>query len=317
MMLIFISLYGFKFTGIPNDFKQDNQSHNSVIKFQETELTGYYVSDGYFKKDEGFDWVAVIVKKISEDELKISIRSRADRKRPSCTFDTRVFRTEANSFSTQVRGKKLLVEFIEGEVMIKGADQEAESLLYFYCSGGATIAGTYSKIQGEIDSDQMDPTIFHEDLQLQNVGFEISTVLKNDQRILKVTPYGLSEVNQGFKTYIDGEVIKAEIEDLNSDGYPEVLIYTKTPDHKGNVMAYSVNNGKSLSQVYFPDISENPELAKSYNGYDEFTLLERNLGRRFPKFEEGERTGKFKQVIYTMEDGENSRRFVIKEVKEY
>ncbi|MCH4823193.1 hypothetical protein ML462_08395 [Gramella lutea] len=285
--------------------------------FQDPGLAGYYVSDGYFKKDEGYDWVAVIVKRVSENELKISVRSRADKKRPSCTFDTSVFRREKNNFSTQIGGNTVLVDFTGDKVIIKGEDQKGESLLYFYCSGGATVGGTYSKIQEEIDVDQMDPTIFHDNLQLQNIGFEISTVLNNDQKILKVTPYGLSETNGGFKTYIEGEVTNAEIEDLNADGFPELLIYTRTPDHKGNVMAYSVNNGKSLSLVYFPDISENKELAGSYGGHDEFSLIERNLGRRFPVYENGEPTGKFKQVIYKMEDGANSRRFVIKEITEY
>ncbi|MDX2432339.1 MAG: hypothetical protein QNK35_15485, partial [Bacteroides sp.] len=111
--------------------------------------------------------------------------------------------------------------------------------------------------------------------------------------------------------------VDAEIEDLNSDGFPELLIYTQSAGSGsyGDVIAYSVNNGKSVSQVYFPPISDNPEASKGYMGHDEFTIIETSLAHRFPIYKEGDTnadpTGGMRQIRYKLVDGEASRRFEI------
>ena len=43
-------------------------------------FTGNYVSPEYFKRNEGYDWVAVIVNQSSIDKLSVMVRSRADKK---------------------------------------------------------------------------------------------------------------------------------------------------------------------------------------------------------------------------------------------
>ena len=128
-------------------------------------------------------------------------------------------------------------------------------------------------------------------MNLQGIGFDINTKNKNGEIQLTVLPYGLSESNNVFNTSIKREVTNSEIEDLNSDGFPEVLVYTETPDHFGNLIGYSVNNGKSISRVSFPDISSDEEISENYNGFDEFTIIENYMGRKFPLFENGKKPG--------------------------
>ena len=118
-------------------------------------------------------------------------------------------------------------------------------------------------------------------------------------------------------------IIDAEIEDLNSDGSPEILIYTISAGSGsyGNVIGYSVNNGKSVSQIYFPEITENKEASSGYMGHDEFAIIETSLARRFPVYKDGDTnnnpTGGTRQIEYKLKDGEASRLFVINKISDY
>lgn len=46
-----------------------------------------YVSGDYYKRKQGYDWVAVETAQQTDNTLKVQIRSRIDQKKPTCTFD--------------------------------------------------------------------------------------------------------------------------------------------------------------------------------------------------------------------------------------
>jgi hypothetical protein len=164
---------------------------------------------------------------------------------------------------------------------------------------------------------------FQKTLTLQNITFDIKSSGKGSIQQLFIQPKGLEIDNQGITLEIDGAVVNAEIEDLNSDGSPEILIYTVSAGSGGygNVIGYSVNNGKSMSEIYFPDLFENEEASSGYMGHDEFTIVESTLARRFPVYKEGDTnnnpTGGTRQIEYKLQDGESSRLFVIDKISEY
>lgn len=164
---------------------------------------------------------------------------------------------------------------------------------------------------------------YHGVLSLNGISFDISTSGPASMQKLRIQPAGLSISNREMMHEIDGRVVEAEIADLNSDGYPEVLIYTQSAGSGsyGDVIAYSANNGKSVSQVYFPPISNNPEASEGYMGHDEFTVIETSLAHRFPIYKEGDTnaqpTGSMRQIQYKMVDGEASRRFEIVRITEF
>ena len=163
---------------------------------------------------------------------------------------------------------------------------------------------------------------FHKVLSLQNISFEIASSGQGSLQKLSIQPSGLSIDNRELIHQIDGQVVDAEIEDLNADGYPEILIYTQSTGSGsyGDLIAYSVNKGKSASQVYFPPLSENAEASVGYMGHDEFTVIETFLARRFPIYREGDTnahpTGGMRQIQYKLADGEASRRFEIVRISE-
>lgn len=165
--------------------------------------------------------------------------------------------------------------------------------------------------------------VFQKTLSLQNISFDIKVSGEGSIKQLSIQPTGLEIDNQKINLEIEGQVTDAEIEDLNSDGSPEILIYTISAGSGsyGNVIGYSVNNGKSMSPIYFPDLFENKEASRGYMGHDEFAIIETTLARRFPIYNEGDTndnpTGGTRQIEYKLKDGEASRKFVIDKISEY
>jgi len=165
--------------------------------------------------------------------------------------------------------------------------------------------------------------IFQKTLTLQNITFDIINTGEGSISELTIQPKGLEIDNQKITIELDGQVVNAEIEDLNLDGFPEILLYTISAGSGsyGNVIGYSVNNGKSISQIYFPDLFDNKEASSGYMGHDEFAIIETTLVRRFPVYKDGDTnnnpTGGFRQIGYKLKDGEASRSFVIDKISEY
>lgn len=175
-----------------------------------------------------------------------------------------------------------------------------------------------------VDSAKQEVSVVEFNKELTYPGSKIFFKVSTMGDSLMVQPSGLSISNETLRHDITGyTVVNAEIGDLNIDGYPEVLVYL-TSDGSGSygkLIGYSVNNGKSISQVYLPDISGNNEVNKGYMGHDEMAIVENTFCQRFPIYEEGDSnanpTGKTRQIQYKMVDGETGRILQIDKVVEF
>ena len=176
------------------------------------------------------------------------------------------------------------------------------------------------KVENVIKEEQK--TSFQKTLALNNISFDIKTIGEGSLRQLSIQPKGLEEDNREINLEIDGQVMNAAIGDLNSDGFPEILIYTISAGSGsyGNVIGYSVNNGKSLSQITFPELSDNKEASAGYMGHDEFAIVENSLVRKFPIYKDKDTnsnpTGGTRQIVYKLKNGEASRIFVIDKISQ-
>jgi len=304
--------------GCKNTTKKSSSSKEKAEVVENT-FFGTYVSDGYAKKNEGYDWVSVNVKEAKDEQLKLSVRSRADKKKPTCTFDATLQKWNDSTYTTFIQDKKVLFTFGKNNITIATEKEEDSGILYFYCSGGTSLAGTYTKIDGAIDQSQVDQTLFSKVLNLQGIGFNISSIKKNDSNMLTIFTFGLpNDFNETFN--IENQTVTdTEVEDLDSDGSPDLVVFTKGDgaQEKSMIHAFSTNNKKSMSMVYFQPTEDNEEINDGYNGRDEFALIETNLVQRFPIFKNKENTGKIRQIQYQMVDGEASKRFEVKNVSEY
>lgn len=304
--------------------KAENNKQTSPEIVEKKDLTGNYVSDSYHQRNEGYDWIAVVVSNVNNDQIKISVRSRADKKEPSCTFDAKAFKRNDTTYESVYEWKRIIYHFTGEDITISTENQEDLNILYFFCNGGATLAGTYHKINEQLDPKQIDLTSFSKVLKLQGIGFNVSSIRENNKNKLSIYTFGLEEREYNETFNIEGEeVIDAEVEDLNSDGSPELFVYTQSvgSGSYGNVYAFSVNNKKSMSQVYFQPTAENSKINQGYMGHDEFTLIENSLGHRFPIYKEGDSnanpSGGIRQVSYKLVEGEAMRKLQVDKITEY
>ena len=157
---------------------------------------------------------------------------------------------------------------------------------------------------------------FQKTLQFKAISFDVNTKGSGSLRQLVIQPKGFDETNKSFELEIDGKVTDAQVADLNSDGFPEVLIFTQSAGSGsyGNVIAFSANGVKSMSRIYFPPVSENTKLNKGYMGHDTFLINESALIQEFPIYKEGDpnsnATGGVRRIQYKLVNGEASRKFV-------
>ena len=304
--------------------QQDTQVNNDVSSSSiRKNVYGNYVSDGYDKRDQGYDWVAVTIKEISPELSYIRVQSRADKKKPACSFEGTGIMKNKSTLEVEFDGKIILFSISDDSLSISTLNESDLDFLMYFCSGGGSLAGTYIKTSEPLDDSQLKPSGYNQDLSLQGITFNIHASQQGSINFLIIQPSGLEIDNQPQVHEIDGNVTNAEIEDLNSDGSPEVLVYITSAGSGsyGSVIGYSVNNKKSMSQIYLPPIDEDPEISEGYMGHDEFAIIETSFARRFPVYKEGDTnsnpTGGIRQVQYKLVDGEASRRFVVDKVIEF
>jgi len=149
-------------------------------------------------------------------------------------------------------------------------------------------------------------------LELQGITFHIKATNSGSINQLEITPSGLAIDNSIIKQEIEGSVSAAEIADLNADGSPEIYIYISSAGSGSytDLIAYSSNNKKSLSDIYLPVLSDDPVNSIGYMGHDEFAVVENILARRFPVYKAGDTnsapTGGMRQLQYKLVAGEAS-----------
>lgn len=142
-----------------NSCNQQSAKNNATVTTQGSSsitpvVEGNYVTPDYEKRNEGYDWVGVSVQSIAKDKISIKIRSRADKKKPTCTLDAQATKAEGNTYRASLEGKPVLFTFDETSLTIAAENPQDSGILSFYCSGGASIAGTYKKTTGSLDTTQ-------------------------------------------------------------------------------------------------------------------------------------------------------------------
>lgn len=159
-------------------------------------------------------------------------------------------------------------------------------------------------------------------LSMSGISFKISLTEPSPLQQIDITPKGLKNNRHTETLTTDGRVIKTEIADLNGDGFPELLFFTRSigSGSYGHVIGYSVNAGKSMSQFYFPETTKNEAINKGYMGHDKFWIDGHHLIQEFPiynpKDTNSQATGGYREVKYTLQNGEACRIFVIDKISD-
>jgi hypothetical protein len=124
-------------------------------------------------------------------------------------------------------------------------------------------------------------------LKIGTVGYRIICTNKDvTTNELDIRPLGFDHDAHELRLYIQGRIIRSEIDDLNSDGFPDAVFYTYTVNEAKEwfVSAYAIVSlsNKSFTIAGLPDVQLDAKYKDGYRGHDEFSLLEGTLMRKFP-----------------------------------
>jgi hypothetical protein len=103
-------------------------------------------------------------------------------------------------------------------------------------------------------------------------------------------------------------VFGAEIDDLNNDGFPDLIIFIEDAAGKKSIFPICSQENERIAPILFPDLLNDMELSKGYRGKDEYKLVEGVLFRKFPVYPADttikEPTNKIRQLMYRVVQGE-------------
>jgi len=119
-------------------------------------------------------------------------------------------------------------------------------------------------------------------------GYRVTcTNKKGDKNVISISPVGFGKDARDFSFEVKGIVGGTEADDLNHDGYMDLVVYVFSADsaHKGNVVGAINQGNETLASIVFPDILDDVKLRVGYKGYDSLYLMEGTLMRRFPLYD--------------------------------
>lgn len=143
-------------------------------------------------------------------------------------------------------------------------------------------------------------------MKVGKVGFRVLCNNKSaEKNTASISPIGFENTAREISIEIKGRITKAEVDDLNNDGFPDMVLYVYNGGTKntGTVIGISSDKNQGFVPIFFPDIADDQKLKVGYMGHDEFTLMEGTLLRRFPIYEtadtaNGKLTGMMRQIQY-------------------
>jgi len=152
-------------------------------------------------------------------------------------------------------------------------------------------------------------------VQVGKSGYRISTNNKNaDKNSVTIKPIGFEKDARDVNIDVKGKIKSVEVDDLNADGFPDVLLYVYNGEGNvyGTVFGISSEKNQNMRPIFFPDILDDAKLRVGYKGHDEFRLMEGTLIRRFPLYNttdstHSEPTGTIRGIQYNVINGEGGQ----------
>ncbi|QEC68339.1 hypothetical protein FRZ67_13900 [Panacibacter ginsenosidivorans] len=144
-----------------------------------------------------------------------------------------------------------------------------------------------------------------------SIGYRVQCSNKDEgENQVSVSPKGFDKEVRDLAFMIRGRLRKILVDDLNGDGYPDLLlcIYGGINGEIGNITCIASSGNKSFVPVRFPDIYSDLKISEGYKGHDEFTTMISTLMQSFPVYKPGDTdiaTGGTRVVQYKIMNGEN------------
>src|SRR5580700_5639735 len=106
-------------------------------------------------------------------------------------------------------------------------------------------------------------------VKIGKVGYKVQCKNKKlDENELSVRPVGFDNAAREQDFLLRGRVAKAEIDDLNGDGYPDLVLYVYTDSSAiyGTVYAFVSKENKSFNGCILPDPIMDGKVNEGYKG---------------------------------------------------
>jgi hypothetical protein len=160
-------------------------------------------------------------------------------------------------------------------------------------------------------------------VKVGKVGYRVSCKNKKyDENQLEVRPVGMDNQAREMNFMLRGRVAKAEIDDLNGDGYPDLVLYVYMDSlaNFGTVYAFVSKANKSITGCVLPDPMMDGKINAGYKGHDQFSLMEGFLLDKFPIYKAGDDqdkpSGGTRVILYQLVPDEGDR-FKFQKVRNY
>jgi hypothetical protein len=156
------------------------------------------------------------------------------------------------------------------------------------------------------------PHAIDKTLKLSGIAFHLRCDNNASINRLTITPKGLSGDNRPITQELDGTIIGNVVADLNRDGSPELYVFVtgSGSGSYGQLVAYSTNHNRSLSEIVLPDLSADTANSTGYMGHDTFMIDQDRLVRSFPLYQKSDPaccpTGGIRHLYYRLKAGQNS-----------
>lgn len=148
-------------------------------------------------------------------------------------------------------------------------------------------------------------------MKLGKAGYKVLCNNKSEvKNNVSITPVGFTSGARDASFEISGRLLNTEVDDLNNDLFPDLVLYVYTPGEKqmGAVIGITSLKNESIAPIIFPDIANDPKLRVGYVGYDSYMLMEGSLMRKFPVYKvdstSSTPTGMYRQIQYNVVPGE-------------
>jgi len=170
----------------------------------------------------------------------------------------------------------------------------------------------------EVNNDGLDPNRDRMDdyprkLTDGKVSFKMTESRIAGVKYVRVLPTGLAGSNEEIELTVKGDVTHAELADLDGDGHSELMFFTRarrdSRDQRGYAIGLASNSGVSMTKIQLPPVTEYGTASNGYQGGDLYMIKDNLLLHKFPIYDGGKPTGKYRTLTYQMQTTGQSREF--------
>jgi len=186
------------------------------------------------------------------------------------------------------------------------------------CALTASLAQAQEKSSGRKKDAAKKPTPFQKNLAFNAISFSVNSPGTDSGNTVTITPKGLKVDNTIITLPIEGKVQDILFGDIDSDSWPELIVWVagngKSP---AIIHGYTVNNGLNLRPFTTSSLNLKEGLTEGLNGQEEYQIGNNVLMYRFPIFKGSKKTGKTRQLQYSLLTTDDAKQLWFERSSEY